>query len=142
VLAKTFKRKKDAEDFAANTRVQLGERTHVADSASVTAKEAGELWLQSSRAAHLEPTTIEMYSQHLRLHITPFIGREKLSRLSVPLVRAFSDRLHKEGRSSAMIRKFEAELATDTDTHAFPTLLGVAWCEKRSVIALSGSPAR
>jgi hypothetical protein len=36
------------------------------------------------------------------------------------------------------LRKFEAELATDMDTHAFPTLLLGPWRKKRSVIALSG----
>ena len=70
----------------------------------MTVKEAGELWLESSRRAHLEVSTIEQYEQHLRLHIVPFIGREKLSKLSAPLVRAFQDRLHNEGRSAAMIR--------------------------------------
>ena len=101
---RTFRLKRDAEKFAATTHVQIGEGTHVADSASVTVKEAGELWLESSRRAHLETSTIEQYEQHLRLHIVPFIGREKLSKLSAPLVRAFQDRLHNEKRSTAMIR--------------------------------------
>ena len=101
---KTFTLKRDADNFAATTHVQIGEGTHVADSASVTVKEAGELWLASSRAAHLEASTIDQYEQHLRIHILPFIGREKLSKISAPLVRAFQDRLHDEGRSPAMIR--------------------------------------
>jgi integrase len=101
---KTFKRKRDAETFAATTHVQIGQGTHVADSASVTVKEAGALWLASSRAAGLEESTIDMYEQHLRLHIVPFIGRDKLSRLSAPSIRAFRDRLHNEGRSPAMVR--------------------------------------
>ena len=101
---KTFKLKRDADNFAATTHVQIGEGTHVADSVSVTVKQAGELWLASARAAHLESSTIDQYEQHLRLHIVPFIGREKLSKLSAPLVRAFQDRLHDQGRSPAMIR--------------------------------------
>jgi integrase len=101
---KTFQRKRDAEEFAATTRVQIGHGTHVADSASVTVKEAGNLWLASARAANLEQSTIEQYEQHLRLHIIPFIGRERLSRLTTPLARAFQDRLHEEGRSPAMVR--------------------------------------
>ncbi|MDO9411975.1 MAG: site-specific integrase [Pseudolabrys sp.] len=101
---KTFPRKRDAEEYAAATRVQIGEGTHVADSASRYVKDAGDLWLASARAAKLEQSTLDQYEQHLRLHILPFIGREKLSQLTVPLVRAFQDRLDSEGRSSAMIR--------------------------------------
>src|SRR5215204_4904361 len=101
---RTFKRKREAETFAATTRVQIGEGTHVPDSASVTVKEAGDLWIASSRAAHLEPSTMDGYEQHLRLHIVPFIGREKLSRVTAPFVRAFQDKLHEEGRSPSMVR--------------------------------------
>lgn len=101
---KTFRRKGDAEEYAAKTRVQIGEGVHVADSASVTISEAGALWLITCRDAQLEASTLDMYEQHLRLHINPFIAREKLSRISVPFVRAFQDRLHKEKRSPQMVR--------------------------------------
>src|SRR6185295_6300649 len=101
---RTFKRKRDADAFAATTRIQIREGTHVADSASVTVKVAGDLWLTASRTAKLEQTTLDQYEQHLRLHIEPFIGTEKLSKLSAPFVRAFQDRLHDEGRSGAMIK--------------------------------------
>jgi integrase len=101
---KNFKRKSDAIAYEANTRVQIGEGSHVPDSTSITVKEAGELWLRSSRNAGLEPSTIDMYDQHLRLHIAPFMGREKLAKLSVPFVRAFRDKLHDRGRSPAMVR--------------------------------------
>jgi integrase len=101
---KTFKRKTDADAYAATTRVQIGEGTHVPDSASVTVKEAGDLWLATCRRDELEQATLDQYEQHLRLHILPFIGREKLSRMTIPFVVAFQDRLHKEGRSPAMVR--------------------------------------
>src|SRR5690348_14858196 len=76
---KQFERKRDAEAYADRTRIQVRDGTHVADSTSVTVSEAGKLWLQSSENAKLEPTTVDMYRQHLNLHIKPFIGREKLS---------------------------------------------------------------
>ena len=94
----TFKRKGEADKFAATTRVEIGEGVHVADSASITVKEAGELWLESGRRANLEVSTIDQYEQHVRLHMVPLIGREKLSKLTVPFLRAFQDRLHNEGR--------------------------------------------
>jgi integrase len=73
------------------------EGTHVADSASVTVKEAGEFWLKSSQAADLERTTLDQYRQHLRLHIEPLIGRIKLSQLNLPTVGKFKDRLREGG---------------------------------------------
>lgn len=102
---KTFAKKKDAEAEAAKTRVEIGEGTHVADSASVTVKKAGELWIAGAEAAGLERATITQYRQHLDLHLEPFLGHTRLSRLNVPTVRAFEDRLRTEGRSPAMVRK-------------------------------------
>ena len=101
---KTFDLKKQAVAFAATTSVQVRDGTHVADSASVTIEEAGKLWLASVKAAGREASTLDQYEQHMRLHILPYIGREKLSRVTVPFVRAFHDRLQAEGRSPAMVR--------------------------------------
>ena len=48
-LLKTFPRKKEADAFAATATVEIREGTHVADSARVTVKEAGELSACSRR---------------------------------------------------------------------------------------------
>jgi integrase len=55
-------------------------------------------------AENLETLTIQQYEQHLRLHIVPFIGSEKLSHLNVPFVSSFRTKLRDEGRSPAMVR--------------------------------------
>jgi integrase len=102
---KTFTHKKAADTYAANTHIQVIDGTHIADSASLTVKEAGNLWLVSCQQAGLEQTSYDQYEQHLRLHIVPFIGATRLSKLSIPTVRGFEDRLHQEGRSAAMIRR-------------------------------------
>jgi integrase len=113
---KTFKRKKDADAWSNKTGVAVLEGTHVADSASITVKKAGELWLKTCEAAALERSTLDQYRQHLRFHIVGndapaneqakglFIGNLKLSQLNAPTVRAFEDRLTSAGRSSAMVR--------------------------------------
>jgi integrase len=101
---KTFKKKKDADTFAATASVEVREGTHVADSDSITVKEAGRLWLISAEKAGLERTTLDQYTQHLRLHIEPFLGRVLLSKLSAPVVRDFEDRLTSEGRSPTLAR--------------------------------------
>jgi integrase len=67
---RTFKTERAAKNFAASSRIEVNDGTHVADSASVTVMEAGDLWIKSAQG--LERTTLEQYQQHLRLHILPF----------------------------------------------------------------------
>jgi integrase len=109
---RTFARKRDADAFAATATVEIREGVHVADSASVTVKAAGKLWITSAKASGLERSTLAQYDQHLRLHIDPLIGTVKLSALSIPAIRSFEDRLREEGRSPAMIRKILVSLGT------------------------------
>jgi len=107
---KTFAKKKDADAFAANTSVAVSRGEHVAESATVTVRKAGDLWIASAEEAGLERTTVDQYRQHVNLHIAPLIGREKLSKLTVPFVRAFQDRLREEGRSAAMVKRVTVSL--------------------------------
>ncbi|AWC25487.1 Integrase [Aminobacter sp. MSH1] len=109
---KTFAKKKDADTFAATAKVEVREGTHVADSASATVKQAGEFWIASAEGAGLERTTTNQYRQHLDLHIAPLIGDTLLSKLSVPAVRDFEDKLRETGRSPAMVRKVLVSLGS------------------------------
>lgn len=102
---KTFTKKKDADTFAATSRVEVRDGTHVAESATVTVAEAGDMWIASAENRGLERTTVANYRQQLSLHIVPFIGRDKLSKLNVPSIRAFEDRLQIEGRSPGLVKK-------------------------------------
>src|SRR5262249_40423319 len=67
------------------------------------AREVADETAKSAEAENVERTTLEQYEQHLRLYIIPILGRTKLSKLTAPMVRAFSERLREEGRSSTMI---------------------------------------
>jgi integrase len=107
---KTFERKKDATAFHASVKVNVSAGVHT--STKMTVAEAGEQWIASGETNGLEAATLESYRQHLRDHIVPFIGAVKLSELTVPLVRAFSDRLHKAGRSPAMVKKVIGDLGS------------------------------
>jgi integrase len=102
---KTFARKRDADAYHAVVATAVRAGTHTADSKSVTVAKAGELWLESSRAAGLERVTLTAYRQQLEIHIAPWLGTLKLAQLTVPLVRAFEDRLRVEGRSPVMVRR-------------------------------------
>lgn len=107
---KSFKLKKQADDFEASARVQIKEGVHVADRDTVTVKQAGDLWLKS--CAGLERSTLDQYDQHLRLHIAPTIGSLKLSQITVPAVRAFQEDLQDSGRSEAMIKRVTVSLGS------------------------------
>jgi integrase len=107
---KSFKRKKDADDFHAQVRVDIGKGVHVPHSKSVTVEKAGDQWIQS--CATLERTTREQYMSHLKFHILPILGAVKLSALTVAMVRAWQDRLTAEGRSPAMARKVTTSLSS------------------------------
>jgi integrase len=101
---KNFKRKRDADIYENKVSAEVRAGTHTPDSTSLTITEAGQLWLQTGENAGLERTTLDPYRQHLELHIVPLIGNTKLSQLTVPLVRAFEDKLRVD-RSPPMVRK-------------------------------------
>jgi integrase len=108
---KTFDQKKDAEAFKTTVRGEVREGTHFPVNAAVTVKEADDRWLESGTAAGLEPTTLDQYRQHLTLLIGRFLGRRR-AELSVPVVRAFQNRLRVDRRSSAMIKRVTASLGS------------------------------
>lgn len=123
---KTFSTKKAAINFQATANVEIRAGVHTADSASVTVAEAGKLWIETAERGSpgrepLERSTVEAYRQHLRLHIAPYLGKVKLSKLSAPMVREFEDKLARgdmpEGaepqpRSPAMVRKVRVSLSS------------------------------
>jgi integrase len=106
----TFDRKRDADDYAAKVHQDVKSGLHVAASKSITAAEAGDLWIKACEADELERATIDVYRQHLLLHIGPYLGGYKLSQLTVPVVRKFKDDLRAAGRSPAMVKRVMGSL--------------------------------
>jgi integrase len=106
---RSFEKKRDADAFHASVAGELRAGLHVPDSQSVTIAEAGRLWLEGGEAAGLERSTLDYYRQHLDRHIIPLLGAMKLSRLTVPMVRAFEDKLALD-RSPVMVRKARISL--------------------------------
>lgn len=109
---KTFARKKDADEFAAKTHVEVKDGVHVADSATLTIQQAGEKWIETGTNAGLERSTLDQYRQHLDLHITPFLGSLKLSKINLPAIRQFQDQLRENGRSQAMVKRVTVSLGS------------------------------
>lgn len=105
-----FKTKKEAEAFRDKTGVEVRENAHVPDSLTISVAQAGDEWLKACRN-DLEPTTMLQYEQHLRLHIKPFIGNMKVSKITVREVRDFMDKLAEAGRSQAMVKSIRTSLS-------------------------------
>lgn len=107
-----FDTKREATAFASKTHVEVMGGVHVADADTITIAEAADQWLKGCKRDGLEPMTVAQYGQHVRLHIVPSIGSRKLTEISVPVVRAFLDRLRDEGRSDAMLRAVRVSLGS------------------------------
>jgi integrase len=108
---KTFALKKDAEAWATDARHEVSQGTH-APNAKTRIEETFGLWIKHCKDEGLERGTIEQREQHLRIHIAPFIGREKLATLTTPRLNAFLDQLRDAGRSVAMRRKILTNVGT------------------------------
>jgi integrase len=108
---KTFNTRKAAADFAATAHVEVKAGVHTADAASVTVATAAAEWIKAGREAGLEASTLDQRRQHVDLHINPFLGKLKLSQLSVPRIRAFETELREAGRSDAMVRRAVTSLS-------------------------------
>jgi integrase len=107
---RTFETKQQADSFHVGVTGELRAGTHVPDSQSVTVAEAGRLWLNRCEADGLEQSTVDYYQQHLDRHIIPVIGMVKLSRLTMPMLTTFQDKLRELGRSPTMVRKVRISL--------------------------------
>jgi integrase len=106
---KTFERKKDADAYHASVKVDVKAGIHT--SGKTTVAQAGAKWIDDA-ADRLERATVAGYRDHLDRHIVPFIGTVKLAELTVPFVRAFMDRLRKEGRSADMVVRVIGDLGS------------------------------
>jgi integrase len=105
---KTFTRKKDADAYAATVKVDVARGVHTAGKSTVEA--AGAKWILEGEQDGLERATIRGYRQRFRDHVVPFLGKVKLSDLTVPGARDFERKLREAGRSPAMVKKVMVDL--------------------------------
>jgi integrase len=101
---KTFARRKDAEAFHDQTRTAVRAGTHTPESTSITVAQACADWLVFVAGEGRERSTLQQYEEHVRLHIVPKLGRERLARLTQPRLERFRDDLL-ASMSRAMARK-------------------------------------
>ena len=108
---KTFDLKKDAEAWSTTALHEVAQGTHARD-IKTTIADVVDAWISHGISEGLERGTIEPRKKHLKLHITPFIGRVKLAELTTPMVHRFADQLGDAGRSVAMRRKVLTSLSS------------------------------
>ena len=101
---KQFARKKDADEWFTQAGWEVARGIHTADTQSATVAAACDIWIKRAETEGLERGTIAQYRQLADLHIKPFLGSEKLSRLKASQVEAYRDDLL-TCRSKAMARK-------------------------------------
>src|SRR5215472_3155208 len=82
----TFEKKRDADAYEAQVQTEVRAGVHTAVGASITVAEAAEDWLSSLELEGRERSTLKTYREHLRLHINPRLGHEKLARLTAPRI--------------------------------------------------------
>jgi integrase len=102
---KTFERKKDADAWLDQAKMEVRQGTHTPASSSKTVAEAFDLWIDECAANGLVFSTIRQRRQHLEHHVKPFIGGTKLASLTTPGLYAFDKALREAGRSRAMRQK-------------------------------------
>lgn len=99
-----FDKKSDAEAYRIKAEGQVAAGIHTPDSRSVTVNAAADIHLASCRANGCDRGTLKSYKEIADRHIRPFIGTEKLSRLTGPKVVEYRDALLAT-RSHAMASK-------------------------------------
>jgi integrase len=108
---KTFKTQKAAKAWLVGTGYEVKQGTHTPESDSITVAEAADIWIKRGKLEGLERSTLAQYENHVELHIKPSrIGREKLARLSTPMIEAFRDDLLRACKSRATARKILTSL--------------------------------
>ncbi len=88
-----FDLKRDADAFRITAEGEVVSGIHTADRASVTVSEAAAIWLAAREADNCDRGTLKTYREIVDRHISPLIGKDKLSRLTGPKVVDFRDAL-------------------------------------------------
>ena len=108
---KTFATRKEADDFAATTHIDLKNGIHIPDRDSVTVAQAG-ICGSTNEEDELERLLDQAQPATPRQPHRPAHRRKRLNQLNVPEVRAFIDRLRSEGVSKALAKMLVTSLGS------------------------------
>jgi hypothetical protein len=66
----------------------------------VTVAEAGQLLIERLETKGRRRTTLETYESHIRVHLVPFFGKQRLDRIGRREIEAFIRHMGRTGRST------------------------------------------
>jgi integrase len=99
----TFARRKDAEQREAQVRIDITRGAGILARDKTIVRIADD-WIDHLQEERRERSTIKNYEQHLRLHILPVIGRQKIGKLGEDGITAFRKHLLARVDSNHMTR--------------------------------------
>jgi len=107
---KTFAKNKAARAFQVVTDHVVETGTHVAESVSVTIEQAAKEWVARCETLGRERAVVGNYKRAMALHVVPYIGKLKISKLDRVALSTFEDQLraptkkYPKGRSTNTIK--------------------------------------
>ena len=102
---KQFDAKKDAVAYHDTVKVDVRKGIHTSPSRSPTVSQAAASWIAYVKGEGRERSTVDHYKQHVKLHIEPRMGAEKIAHLSTPRIEAFRDKMLADGLSRPLAKK-------------------------------------
>jgi len=104
-----FRTEQEAKEARDQARVDAKKGTSVLPS-RMTVAQYLDAWIEEA-ASQVRPTTLESYRMHLRVHLKPRIGGERLQELTPTMVQALYGVLQREaGLSASTVRRVAATL--------------------------------
>ncbi len=101
--SRTFRRRRDAEDFARRVEVEIADgRWRDPAAAKATVAERTAAWLAGLH--HVRPSTLAQYRWTVERYIIPGLGSHPIGALRPEQVRSFLARLLEEGRGPRTVR--------------------------------------
>jgi integrase len=111
----SFVTKKEADAEWARAQGEIRQRTHTADTDSITVDEARDIFIGVLESEGAAPATIDNHTTYYRNHVSPFLGSRRLSRLASHDVQKFLDELVRGGRSADTRRRAKITLGAILD---------------------------
>lgn len=102
---KQFEKKNDAVAHHETVKVDVRKGIHTSPNKSPTVSEAAANWIAHVEGEKRERSTIDHYRQHVKLHIEPHMGKERIAHLTTPSIEKFKDRLLADKMSRSMAKK-------------------------------------
>ena len=121
--SETFARERDAKARHAVVMVEVAKGVQTPVNRSITVAGAAEDWITYVELEGRERATLAQYRGHVKHHIVPRIGIERLANLSTPRINALRDELLRDlsrGMAQKVLVSFKSILKDPSGAAALP----------------------